>query len=193
MIAETKYCLANLTNFQGRDSRPTFWWYVLAIVLVQIVLGIVIAVPMMGGMVTSMIDAAQQGTDPQTAQAMAMGRMLSSMQDWVAYGAGLSVISIALFAAAFVRRLHDSGKPGWIVWIPIATTVISQGLGLLYMGDAMAAMQAAMSSGDVDAMTGVQRDMQLYSSVGYLGYLVVILFGVMDSTPGPNKYGDASA
>jgi uncharacterized membrane protein YhaH (DUF805 family) len=193
MIAETKYCLANLTNFEGRDSRPTFWWYVLAIMLVQMVLGIVITVPMMGGMVTSMVDAAQQGMDPEAAQAMAMGRMLSSMQDWVIYGSVLSAISIALFAAAFVRRLHDSGKPGWIVWVPIATTVISQGLGFLYMGDAMAAMQTAMSSGDLETMAGVQRDMQLYSSIGYLGYLVVILFGVMDSTPGPNRYGDAPA
>lgn len=193
MIAETKYCLANLANFNGRDSRATFWWYMLAIIILQVVLGALLAGPMMAGMMGSLAESAQQGISPEAAQAQALGTMFSSMQDWLIYGTVLAVISVILFAAAFVRRLHDSNKPGWIVLIPIATTAISQVMGYQFINDALPAMQAAMEAGDFAAMAQLQQDMQGYSAISYIGYLVAIVFGVMNSTPGPNRYGDASA
>ena len=146
MIAETKYCLANLANFNGRDSRATFWWYMLAIIILQVVLGALLAGPMMAGMMGSLAESARQGISPEAAQAEALGTMFSSMQDWLIYGTVLAVISVILFAAAFVRRLHDSNKPGWIVLIPIATTAISQVMGYQFINDALPAMQAAMEA-----------------------------------------------
>jgi uncharacterized membrane protein YhaH (DUF805 family) len=36
----------------------------------------------------------------------------------------------------------------------------------------------------------MQTQMGAYGLVGWIGYIVVIIFGVMRSTDGPNQYGD---
>ena len=36
-----KYCLGNVTNFNGRAARSEFWWYYLAIFIASVVISIV--------------------------------------------------------------------------------------------------------------------------------------------------------
>lgn len=76
-----KYNLNNITNFEGRAGRPEFWWWVLAVWLFEIIVGLVLG----------------RGN----------GFLL-----FVAY-----VIYLILWLATIAvgcRRLHDTGKSGWL-------------------------------------------------------------------------------
>ena len=40
MFEAIKYNLAHLADFTGREDRPTFWWYVLFLLVLDILLGL---------------------------------------------------------------------------------------------------------------------------------------------------------
>ena len=45
MLGSIRYNLANILNFHGRDARPTFWYYVLFLFILQVAIGMVAAIP----------------------------------------------------------------------------------------------------------------------------------------------------
>ena len=112
MWGAIKYNLANLTNFNGRDARQTFWYYVLFLVVVQFGLGIVMAIPLYIDIFTQAFNAAQSGMGEEQVQAMIFTDMAGYMNNQAIVSAVLSLVMVALLLASFVRRLHDSGKPG---------------------------------------------------------------------------------
>ncbi len=91
-------CLSNYANFNGRARRSEFWWFWLFVVIVQVVVQTLIAVIV--------------GTDS------------------ILYSLLVFVLAIALaipLYAAGARRLHDTGKSGWLqllVLIPCAGIII---------------------------------------------------------------------
>ena len=109
-------------------------------------------------------------------------------------GAVMGVINIALLAAAFVRRLHDADFSGW--WALL--------VGALY---AAASVRALLNADRLEAMTreavenamanpgagGMQiyahnPQMALDSLIGWIPLLLLIGFGVLKSTEGPNRF-----
>ena len=189
MIQETKHGLRNLTNFDGRDGRQTFWLYVVALVILNFALGMVASVPMLANMFGSAMHSAQSGASPEQMQVTMLAAMGPALKTQVIVGAVLALITSLLFVAAFVRRLHDSNKTGWIALIPLMTTVYAHVFTFSHVDEMIGIMQAAMAANDPQAVMEMQRTMQAYSAVGWLGYLVVIVFGVLQGTHGPNKYG----
>lgn len=193
MIEAIKYNLANLTNFEGRESRPTFWWYVLFLIVVQYVISFIATVPMVFGAMGSAFDAVQSGASEQTMQADMFSAMADSMRTVMWVGVVLGVIAALMIVAAFVRRLHDSGRSGYWAIIPMVTQAIAMIASVRMMGQIEEIFTTAISS-DPAQLQQMQADLMLQSGgwVGYIGYLVVIVFGVWSSDPGPNKYGDVS-
>jgi uncharacterized membrane protein YhaH (DUF805 family) len=79
------YCFNNYANFNGRGRRSEFWWFYLFIAIVSIVVQAV------------------------------LGGILG--QDSVVYFLVTAVVTVALVIplyAAGARRLHDTGKSGWM-------------------------------------------------------------------------------
>lgn len=76
--------LANYARFSGRSSRPAFWWWVLAVLLVNAV--------------AAVIDRVLFGGGPDAAQLV---------------GALVSLALLLPNIAVAVRRLHDVGRSGW--------------------------------------------------------------------------------
>lgn len=73
--------LNNLTNFEGRASRPAFWWWILLVFIINLVVGVI------------------------------FGRG-SGFIAFIAY-----LIYLILWLATIAvgcRRLHDTGKSGWL-------------------------------------------------------------------------------
>lgn len=105
-------CLQKYATFSGRASRPEYWWFVLFLILAQIVLNIV--------------DTMMFGTGTFTHG--------PGYARWVSNGGPLSAIfALGTFLpalAAAVRRLHDVGKSGW--WLLVAFFPLIGGLVLLY-------------------------------------------------------------
>ncbi|PHS76608.1 MAG: DUF805 domain-containing protein [Robiginitomaculum sp.] len=106
-IEAIKSFYGRYVDFQTRSTRSEYWW----IVLYQIIVGIILAIPVMGSVVSVAMSGGLEN-DP-----MAM------------YGAffSLSGLPIILFAlvnfipgiALAVRRIHDFDRTGWLYLIVI--------------------------------------------------------------------------
>ena len=89
--------LKNYAVFNGRARRKEYWMFVLFNAIASFVLGIV--------------DGATGMYDPQTG-----------------YGTLGAIYSLAVFIptlAVAVRRMHDVGKSGWFLLIPIYNLVLA--------------------------------------------------------------------
>ena len=76
----------NITNFEGRSSRPAFWWWVLLIFIVDVVAGLLFG----------------------------RGNGLIAFIGYVIY----FILWLATIAVG-CRRLHDTGKSGWLQLLAI--------------------------------------------------------------------------
>ena len=192
MLKSIRYNLSNLTNFAGRDARQTFWYYVLFIVVMQILIGLIASIPMYVSMVSGLLDSVASGASEGEA-ALAMAQNLAGqLKTQVVIGMVLSAVSAGLIVASLVRRLHDGGFSGWIAAIPLATQAFSIAYSfatLDQLEELMLANVTAASAGAADPMA-MQAEMGLYGLVGWIGYLVVVGFGVVPSQAGANKYGE---
>jgi uncharacterized membrane protein YhaH (DUF805 family) len=190
MLGSIKYNLTHLFDFRGRDGRQTFWYYVLFLVIVEIVAGIAFMIPPMIDMFHNIFAAARAGvTDQQAMNDLMANQMAGIFRTMAPLTIGLNLVLIALFVAAFVRRLHDSGKPGWWALLPVATQLAAVWISYTTMN--------RMQDLVVSAMQNPQGGMQYHnpagplSLIGWIGYIAVLVFGIMKSTDGPNRYGEA--
>ena len=191
MIAETKHCLRNLANFQGRDSRQTFWYYIVALIILQFGLGMVLVVPLMASMMGNMAQVIQSNAPPDQMGTAVFAQMGPMMKGQMQISGVLGIVVALLFIAAFVRRLHDSDKPGWIALVPLATVAAGQYYMFTQLDPLIDGMMAAMESNNPQQVIAFEQRMRWINLLAWAGYLVVIVFGAMKSTPGPNRYGEA--
>lgn len=193
MLAAIKHGLGHLLNFDGRDARQAFWYYVLFVYLVMIGISMVVVVPMtVQALVTGVQQgiAAGQSDDPlagqlatQAAIEGAMRDMMSTMM-WVASATNL--LMMVLLAASFVRRLHDSDLSGWWALVPGAIQLAN-----LILAPAVMRRMMDILTRPGDPMAGMQSSMGAASLLGWAAIIVVVVLGVRKSTAGPNRYGEA--
>ncbi len=189
MIDSIKYNLANLTNFSGRDARPTFWWYVLFLIVAQFLVGFVAAIPMVVSSTVSAFDAAQSGATQDQMQAEMFAEMTEAMGTQIWISAALSVAVVLLLAASFVRRLHDGGFTGVLAIVPIGLQILAIG-GSIAMIDQMGDILAAAANPEEMQQLQANLALQWHNLAGWMAILLVIGFGVMKSQDGPNRYGE---
>lgn len=193
MLGAIRYNLTHVLDFGGRDARPTFWYYVLFLVILNFVAGILISIPLMAGSMGTAIEAARSGAGEAEIQAQVMGQMSSAMGSTLWLSLATNAVTALLLLAAFVRRLHDSDKSGWWALLPLASQAASAAVSIRVMGTMQQMMQEAMAAGsDGGPMQSVldrQQEFAAYGLIGWIAPLVVIGFGILRSTDGPNRYG----
>ena len=193
MLNSMKYNLAHLTDFSGRDARQTFWFYVAFLFIVQYAIGLVVSIPMMGSMFQSAFSAVGSSEGGRIDQAELTRTMMQQMSGYMETQMWVSVVlgalTIVLLAASFVRRLHDSGFPGWIVLVPIALHAFALVYGVMKFDALMAAMATQFDPATSASPYAIQAEIAPWSSLGWLAYVIVIGFGVLKSQSGPNRYG----
>ena len=117
---------------------------------------------------------------------------ISLFTGWIpVIGQLIALVLIWPNLAITVKRLHDMGKTGWLVLIPVIGSIV--GTIIMFVGGA-GAFLAAIASGDEVAATaalwgalgaiGIGSLIMLITSLGFL-----IWIGVTDSQPGDNAYG----
>ncbi|KPL67608.1 hypothetical protein SZ64_05475 [Erythrobacter sp. SG61-1L] len=191
MLDSIKYNLSHLASFSGRDARQTFWYYILFLVALRLVISMAVSVPMVISMMQRAFVQAQAGVDEDamlTAMMQDMGGWMA-MSVWV--GVAVQLVTLALAAAAFVRRLHDSGRSGWWCALAIASGLAGAAVSISMIGQVQAMF--AMSAADPIAFqqAAMEQRSNPLALLGWIGPIVVIVFGAMKSTDGPNRYGDA--
>nr|WP_161593780.1 DUF805 domain-containing protein [Parerythrobacter lutipelagi] len=190
MLSAIKHNLKNLTNFEGRDRRSTFWWYVLFLVILNFVIGLAVSIPLYTAMLGAAFETVQAGGDPEAVNA-AMSASLGDQMRFITYAGGaLTFILIGLFSASFVRRLHDSGKSGWWLALALAPVIYTTVMSSLNVDAVVEMARSAMNQSDPDKAFGDQTRLYFSSIVGWAGYLVTIIFGVLESDDGPNRFGE---
>ncbi|MCR5642036.1 MAG: DUF805 domain-containing protein [Prevotella sp.] len=108
----------------------------------------------------------------------------------------VAIIVMFFGLAVTVRRVQDTGKSAMWVYASYGLGIVNQ--LLTAFSPAMQEVMDLAQSGDLEAITGALEnnmgDLAMMSTVGTLWSivsLVVIVFCLLDSTPGPNKYGDS--
>ncbi|MEL7188085.1 MAG: DUF805 domain-containing protein [Pseudomonadota bacterium] len=177
-----KHCIANLTNFQGRDSRGTFWWWVLAIVIVTFGLSFVSSMVFTVSSMSGAFQSIGSGADQAAIEAEMMQSMAGSLEIQTYIGAAISFIGLLLVIPAFVRRLNDAGLPALIAVIPVIALLVGTYFSLSFIGE----MADVMATGDLEAINEMTATTSLWGAISWIGYLVVIVCGLI-----PGKYGSA--
>ncbi|KQM17445.1 DUF805 domain-containing protein [Novosphingobium sp. Leaf2] len=188
MLAAIRYNLANLVNFKGRDSRQTFWFYVLFLVCIQVAISIVMSIAMVGPMMADIFSAAQRNLPPDQVQQQIYGHIADMTHTSVPIYAVISVIITAMLVAAFTRRLHDSDKPGWIAVLLVVLQLASIAIQLGSI-NLSATYLALAQSGDVEQMRSAQASLAWRQLLSWVPALVIVVFGAWPSSDGPNRYG----
>lgn len=190
MLGAIKHGLGNLFNFNGRDARQTFWFFVLFVYVVLTAISILAMIPSMVNMFSAIFEAASSGAPPETLDGFMPAFMGEMMQTTLWIGIGSGVLTMLLLAASLVRRLHDSGMSGWWALAPGAIQVV----GLAMMPSQIDQIMEIMKNMDAAEVQNPAAMMQAQGLAGLIGWLAIgllIWFGVRGSTDGPNAYGDA--
>lgn len=189
MLGAIKYNFRHLLDFSGRDARQTFWYWVLFVVIVNIIVSLAISIPMTMGAMSTMFEATRSGVDPAMAEAAMLDEMSAMARPlvWVSIAVGLA--NVVLLAAAFVRRLHDSGKSAAWAILAGAVQLVALYLALEQVNAAEAMIRNAASAQSAQEAFGAQGELAWRSLLGWVPLLILIVFGVMKSDPGPNAYG----
>ena len=163
-----KTCLSKYVVFSGRAQRSEYWWFVLFVVLVSVGLAVLSAVLF--------------GTDPETGQG---SNLLNSV---------FQLAMLLPMLAAGWRRLHDTGRPGWYLLLPMAFSI-----SMMFMLLTGVAVFSALE-------TGVEDPEALREPAAFLGatglmvmYAIQLVLSVLmiwwlsrPSQEGTNEYGAPS-
>lgn len=189
MLDLIKYNLSNITNFSGRDARPTFWWYVLFLVVLQFIIGMVATLPLIISTMGSAFEAAQTGVGTTQMEAQMMIEMADSIGTSMWISVITTVATALLLLASFVRRLHDAGFSGAIAAIPMITQAASVWASIDSIDAVKELLRGASSAVELQQLQdGITLSWVNY--VGWIGLLIVIGFGIMKSQEGPNMHGE---
>lgn len=146
--------LQKYADFSGRAPRAELWWFWLGMLIAFIVAGIVDRI-------------------------LGLNHLLFYVYGPVATLLWLATIVPSI--AVGVRRLHDTGRTGWWILLPI----IPYCLGIAIGGPAMI---GGMATGGVGMAAGMALA-GLFMLLGLICAIVLLIFYVLPSTPGDNRYG----
>ena len=109
-----KVCFSKYATFSGRARRSEFWWFYLLGVILNMAFSVLVKWKM--AKIAAIESAIYSGVDTNSLMAQA------ESADTIFYTCAiiLSVIGLILFIpmlAAWVRRLHDVGKSGHLLWL----------------------------------------------------------------------------
>ena len=165
-----KTCLSKYVTFSGRARRSEYWWFILFAVL--------------GAALFSLLDTVLFGASQPSAS--------------TGNGPLTSVFNLAILLpvlAAAWRRLHDTGRPGWYILIPMMVSAAF--LGAMFLG--------VMTFGVIER-AGVDSD-TLRGGASAFGITGLIIAGIVQlvvsvlmlywltrpSQPEANEYGPVPA
>ena len=190
MLKSIKYNFAHLLDFRGRDGREVFWYYFLFVFLLNMAVGLVMVIPLMGEIMAGAMVAARN-TDPAAVNAAMATRMDEMLEPMFWFGVAIGLINVVLLAGAMTRRCHDSSLSGRWGLLPLGLQVAATWYGLMRTEQSRALMAQLLSgASDYEAAMRAQSELSAQSLLGWLPLLAIVALGIRKSTPGPNRFGE---
>ena len=162
-------CLGKYATFSGRAARPEYWWFFLFVILVSIVL--------------SFVDRLIFGVDPVSEQPRS-----------VLGGVWALAMFLPMLGAGW-RRMHDTGRPGWYLLIPLAVSLVGSlllGFGTFGVG-ALESMGTAPTGSTMAAAGAGLAVLAAISVVQIVVAILIIWWLSRPGEPGPNAWGPPPA
>lgn len=164
--AAIKTCFSKYAAFSGRARRPEYWWFFLFIVI--------------GSIAATMVDGVIFGFGTPEAPATQVVSPIFSL-----------ATILPVFAAGW-RRMHDTGRPGWYLLIPLGVSIGTMlglmlgvfGFGTLEAAGVDEATLRGAASGLGMAGVAIIAIVQLIVSV------LVIWWLTRPTQAGANQYGE---
>lgn len=147
--------LSSYATFSGRARRSEYWWFYLFTILIAIV--------------TSVIDAVLD---------MAFNNEI---------GVVGTITSLALLVpslAVTARRLHDTGRTGWWMLLPVIPLVAA-----IVVGFAAVFATAFSTDANSNPEVAVIALLAVCVLLALIAGITLIVFLCLDSKPEPNRYG----
>lgn len=160
-----KTCFSKYVTFSGRAGRPEYWWFALFVIVTSAVL--------------SMIDAAIFGVDPVTRQPNGLLRPIFTL-----------AILLPVLAAGW-RRMHDTGRPGWYLLLPMLVSFATMFFLMLGVVGFASMQNAGVDQGVLmgpAAFLGV-TGMLIASAVQIILVIMMLWWLTRPSDPESNEYG----
>jgi uncharacterized membrane protein YhaH (DUF805 family) len=149
--------LRQYATFSGRARRSEYWWFYLFTVL--------------AGLGAAVVDGL-------------LGAVLGRNVEVVNLVVSLAVLVPSIAVGA--RRLHDTGRTGWWLLLPVVPLLLTVVLAV----PAMVLGLFAAVDGGFDVVGGATvAGFFLSLALMLVGGIVLLVFFCQDSQPGPNKYG----
>ena len=155
--------LKRYADFQGRSRRMEFWMWILFTFIVGLVLGFIDGI--LG------FRLAPSSSTSFSSGGVSGFSMFSSIG---ILGLLWSLATLVPNIAVAMRRLHDTDRTGWWLLLPVIPYVI----GLVIMLAAAAGQNLGLI-----AIGGI------FSLIGLVGAIVLLVFYCLPGTPGPNRFG----
>lgn len=178
-IKATAACYAGMLDFSGRARRAEYWWFFLYLIFAQFLYGFavqyaatayIVASPALAQVVMQ-LDAAT----PQAVITRIMGTP-GLLYPWIAALAGQFLLFGLPQLAVTVRRLHDTDRTGWLIFVPLLASVAA--IGVMVFG----ALLSMFTGGGV-MLVLVAALMPLAASIWF--FVLLCLPG----THGDNRFG----
>ncbi len=181
--------LVKYADFNGRSRRSEFWLWVLFRILLGSTIGAIASSLLFSG-----IDFAHIATSSPEAM---HERMWGGMTNYMRVMPLLSLINLALLVPSYavgVRRLHDTGRSGWWIVLPLVVAIVGTILFLVFGGTALFHL---LQAGDHPSEAqGLQFAGQLIGSLFLflllpilVAEIVMLVFYVTEGKRGPNRFG----
>lgn len=192
MIQSVRYSLGHLFDPKGRNGRRVYWHYFVFVVLLNVLVMAITAVPTLLAIVG---EVSQQSTAHNSAalEAALLDRMIDVglPSKLVVTSIWLGAFNIVLMAASFVRRAHDAGLPGMVVLIPIGIQLTWMGFAYRQLGAVPEQLRtAAEVSREAGQAVAMQPGMIAQDLLGWMVVLILVLVGMAKSQRVPNQYGE---
>ncbi len=191
MLKAVRYNLRNVFVSRGRDGRGTFLRYLMFVVLLNVVILALAALPPLVAIVGEV--SANAGNVPANSLEARIIREMAETglaQTLVQVSIGLGVLNIVLLVGALTRRAHDSGLPGIVVGVPLAIQLIWMYFAYTQLGGIRDTLQSAAAIREAGEVASVKAGMIAQDMLGWIVVLVVVLIGFARSQTGTNRYGD---
>jgi uncharacterized membrane protein YhaH (DUF805 family) len=175
MIEAVKTCFAKYFTFSGRARRAEYWWFLLFVILLGIVASSIDGL-IFGPAVETVTVTAEDGTTSTVERAEYGGGPIATV-------AGLATF-IPLLAVGW-RRMHDTGRSGWLYILPTLVVLGSILLTLLVGG-----IFVASGGGEPPESGGALAIIPLLGFLaGGIAFVLLLWWLTRPSDPGPNAYG----
>ncbi len=165
--------LVKYAVFNGRSRRSEFWLFVLSQYVLFGILGYIVFLFM-----PPLPIAAK--TTPE------------AMMSWMMHlFQGMSILNIVQLGlllpnlAVTVRRLHDSNRSGWWMLMPYGVMFAS----FILIGISIAVMAATQGHQQPQNPAAAIIAIVLLYLLMLGGFVTLLIFLVLDGTPGPNRFG----